>query len=106
MSFPFVLKELKLQDPNLFVQSGNPELVPDLHPYTYNRRVETAEVVIAGAGIIGLSLALDLATRGISVIVLERGRAMAESSWAAAGMLAAHDPENFPQLGELAGASL
>jgi glycine oxidase len=68
--------------------------------------VETAEVVVAGAGIIGLSLALDLAARGLSVIVLERGRAMRESSWAAAGMLAAHDPENPPALQQLADLSL
>jgi len=73
--------------------------------------VETADVVIAGAGIIGLSLALDLAAPAVAghrlrVIVLERGRAMAESSWAAAGMLAANDPENLPQLTELAQLSL
>jgi glycine oxidase len=68
--------------------------------------VETAEVVIAGAGIIGLSLALDLARRGIGVTVLERGRAMAESSWAAAGMLAATDPENPPEFDEIAALSL
>ena len=67
--------------------------------------METAEVVIAGAGIVGLSLALDLATHGLRVTVLERGRAMAESSWAAAGMLAANDPENPPQLAELASLS-
>jgi glycine oxidase len=68
--------------------------------------VETADVVIAGAGIIGLSLALDLASKGLSVTVLDRGRAMAESSWAAAGMLAANDPENPPPLAELARLSL
>jgi glycine oxidase len=68
--------------------------------------VETAEVVIAGAGIIGLSLALDLASHGLSVTALDRGRAMAESSWAAAGMLAAHDPELVPQLAEPASLSL
>jgi glycine oxidase len=68
--------------------------------------VETADVVIAGAGIIGLSLALKLATRGLRVTVLERSRAMTESSWAAAGMLAARDPENPPQLAALAQFSL
>lgn len=62
--------------------------------------------MIAGAGIIGLSLALDLASRGLNITVLERGRAMAESSWAAAGMLAANDPENPPKLAELANLSL
>ena len=68
--------------------------------------METAEVVIAGAGIIGLSLALELASRGVSVTALERGRAMSESSWAAAGMLAGADPENPPQLNKLARLSL
>ena len=68
--------------------------------------MDTADVVIAGAGIIGLSLALDLASNGRKVTVLERGRAMSESSWAAAGMLAANDPENPPQLAELANLSL
>ena len=75
--------------------------------------METADVVIAGAGIIGLSLALDLAadlapddlaSRRLKIIVLERTRAMSESSWAAAGMLAA--AEYPPQLAELARFSL
>ena len=68
--------------------------------------MESAEVVIAGAGIIGLSLALDLASRGVSVTVLERRRAMSESSWAAAGMLAGSDPESPPQFNDLARLSL
>jgi glycine oxidase len=68
--------------------------------------VETADVVIAGAGIIGLSLALDLAGQAYSVIVLERDRAMAESSWAAAGMLAANDPGNPSELAAFARLSL
>lgn len=53
-----------------------------------------ADVAIAGAGIIGLSVALELAAAGRRVVVFERGLAMQEASWAAAGMLAAHDPEN------------
>ncbi len=68
--------------------------------------METADVVIAGAGVVGLSLALDLAARGCRVTVLDRGPAMTESSWAAAGMLAANDPENPPPLGQLARFSL
>ncbi len=62
--------------------------------------------LILGAGIIGLSTALELAMRGIEVTVLERGEAMREASWAAAGMLAAHDPENPLQLSRLAQRSL
>lgn len=60
------------------------------------------EVAIAGAGIIGPSAALELASAGVQVMVFERGRAMAEASSAAAGMLAAGDPENTPRLRGLA----
>ncbi len=68
--------------------------------------MDTADVLIAGAGIIGLSLALDLARSGLRVAVLDRGRAMAEASWAAAGMLAARDPDLPPPLADLANLSL
>jgi glycine oxidase len=51
-------------------------------------------VVVAGAGIIGLSVALELTRRGIGVTVLERGRALTQASTAAAGMLASEDPHN------------
>ncbi len=61
---------------------------------------------IAGAGIIGLSLALELHRRGATVTVLERNTPLAEASYAAAGMLAAHDPENPAQLQPLANLSL
>ena len=56
------------------------------------------DVVIAGGGIIGLALALELDRRGAQVTVLERGRAMQQASCAAAGMLAAEDPHNPPAL--------
>ena len=64
------------------------------------------DVCIAGAGIIGLSLALELHHRGISVTVLDRSAPLAEASTAAAGMLAAADPHNPPQLHPLANLSL
>jgi len=49
----------------------------------------TAEVVIAGGGVIGLAVARALAVRGIKdIVVIERGTLGAEASSAAAGMLA------------------
>lgn len=62
----------------------------------------TSDIVIAGGGIIGLSVALELARHGLRVRVVERGRPMAEASWAAAGMLAVEDPENPDELTPLA----
>jgi glycine oxidase len=64
------------------------------------------DLCIAGAGIIGLSLALELHDRGVRVTVLDRDEPLAEASTAAAGMLAAHDPENPPQLLSLSELSL
>lgn len=46
-------------------------------------------MIIIGGGVIGLALARELASRGMSgVTVLERGEFGAEASWAAGGMLA------------------
>ncbi len=59
-------------------------------------------IVIAGAGVIGLACALELRLRGLQVTVCDAGQAMHESSWAAGGMLAVHDPENPPALLPLA----
>src|SRR3978361_345512 len=52
------------------------------------------DVLIAGAGIIGLSLALELHSRGLQVTVVERDTALSHASTAAAGMLAVHDSHN------------
>jgi glycine oxidase len=57
-----------------------------------------ADICIAGAGIIGLSLALELHHRGARVIVAESSSPLQQASIAAAGMLAAEDPDNPPQL--------
>jgi len=55
-------------------------------------------IAIAGAGVVGLSCALELRRRGLTVTVLEAGAAMREASWTAGGMLAVDDPENPPAL--------
>jgi glycine oxidase len=64
------------------------------------------DVCIAGAGIIGLSLALELDRQGVAVTVLDRSTPLAEASTAAAGMLAAEDPHTPHQLRSLADLSL
>jgi glycine oxidase len=47
----------------------------------------TADVVIAGGGVIGCAIARRAARDGLSVVVIERGTPGMEASWAAAGML-------------------
>jgi glycine oxidase len=49
--------------------------------------VKTYDVVIVGGGIIGGSIAFELAQRNLRVAVLDRQELMREASWAAAGML-------------------
>ncbi|GAA3760477.1 FAD-dependent oxidoreductase [Terriglobus aquaticus] len=63
------------------------------------------DVVIAGAGVIGLSLALELRLRGCTVLVLQREQP-GLASRAAAGMLAAHDPHHPAPLQPLADLAL
>jgi len=71
-----------------------------------NQIVSSVDVCIVGGGIVGLSLALELKSHGLSVLVLEKGQAMHEASWAAAGMLAVLDPSNPSELLPLANLSL
>lgn len=68
---------------------------------TWNAPFEASrhcDVAVLGAGLIGLSLALELSDRGARVTVIDRWRSLAGSSVAAAGMLAAEDPFNPPEL--------
>ena len=47
----------------------------------------SADVAVVGGGVIGLSLARELSSRGANVIVIERGHTGEEASSAAAGLL-------------------
>jgi glycine oxidase len=64
--------------------------------------MQLPDVCIAGAGIIGLSLALELHQRGLRVTVLDRAEPLSEASTAAAGMLAVADLHPHEQLLPLA----
>lgn len=68
--------------------------------------MQDRRAVIAGGGIIGLATALDLADAGWHVTVFDQREAMSEASRAAAGMLAANDPEHPAELRALAHLSL
>lgn len=69
--------------------------------------MESYDVIVVGAGIIGCSVAHELARRRLRVLVLDRQEPGKEASWAAAGMLtpAAESSEAQP-LVPLANASL
>jgi len=64
--------------------------------------VNSWDVIIAGGGIIGVSLALELRQHGMKVLVLDRAEPGQEASSAAAGMLAAGGFETPPTLRPLA----
>jgi glycine oxidase len=68
--------------------------------------MQSPDVCIAGGGIIGLSLALELHHRGARVTVLDQDDPLSQASTAAAGMLAVSDPENPPQLSPLSQLSI
>ena len=70
------------------------------------RPVLTPDIVVAGAGIIGLALALEIHLRGATVLVLDTAAAAGGASTAAAGMLAAEDPHNPPKLSDLSRFSI
>ncbi len=67
--------------------------------------MKTWDVIIIGAGIIGLSLSIALRKRGASVLIVERGEPGREASHAAAGMLADFPLEMPLALQSLASAS-
>jgi len=71
----------------------------------YNGHMKTWDAIVIGAGIIGLSVARELHRRGMSVLVVEKGEAAREASYAAAGMLVGSVEESPPALRELASTS-
>jgi glycine oxidase len=67
--------------------------------------VKRWDAIIIGAGIIGLSLAIELNKRALHVLVVDKGEPGREASWAAGGMLADFPLEIPAALAELARAS-
>src|SRR5277367_2878833 len=67
--------------------------------------VKSWDAIIIGAGIIGLSLAIELNKQGLRVLVVEKGEPGREASWAAGGMLCDFPTETRPELRELATTS-
>ncbi|MGA9529135.1 MAG: glycine oxidase ThiO [Terriglobales bacterium] len=63
------------------------------------------DAIVIGAGIIGLSLAIELAKSGLKVLIVEKAEPGREASWAAGGMLADSPIETKPALCKLAAAS-
>jgi glycine oxidase len=54
------------------------------------KAIDGGDVIVVGAGLIGLSIAFELAERGAVVRVYDRGEPGRAASWAGAGMLAPH----------------
>ena len=69
------------------------------------KNVKTWDAIIVGAGIIGLSLAIELRKQALRVLVVEKGEPGREASWAAGGMLVGSGLETLPPLQPLATAS-
>lgn len=67
--------------------------------------MKSSDVIIIGAGVIGLSLAWKLQKSGLHVQLIDRGEPAREASHAAAGMIAVCDPHNDPLIQPLAEAS-
>lgn len=55
------------------------------------------DCIIVGGGIIGLMSALELRRNDMNVLVIERGQAGRESSWAGGGILSPMYPWNYPE---------
>jgi glycine oxidase len=60
--------------------------------------VETPDVVVIGGGVIGASIAFELASKNLRVVILDRQQPGREASWAAGGILspAPDSPRDVP----------
>ena len=58
--------------------------------------MKAPDCVIVGAGLIGMLSAMELRRRGMTVVVVGRGRAASESSWAGGGILSPLYPWRYP----------
>jgi glycine oxidase len=58
--------------------------------------ISGADVAVVGGGVIGLALARELSSRGVDVVVIERGHTGEEASSAAAGLLTAQSDGAAP----------
>jgi glycine oxidase len=67
--------------------------------------VKAWDVIVIGAGVIGLSLARRLRQEGVAVLVIEKGEPAREATYAAGGMIAYCDPHLPSSLQPLACAS-
>ena len=63
----------------------------------YHGFMETFDVAIAGAGLIGASIGFELAQTGLHVAIFDRQQPGEGASWAAAGILSPA-PENAPTI--------
>ena len=68
----------------------------------YNEVVKSSDVIVVGAGVIGLSLAWKLQKAGLHVQIIDRAEPAHEASHAAAGMIAVCDPHNDAAIQPLA----
>ncbi len=67
-----------------------------LQPKRWHGEGHIVKVVVIGAGIVGLLTALRLKQKGVEVVVLEKGKAAREASWAGAGILCPIHPWLYP----------
>lgn len=93
------MRSMHVRNPSSHHDSAGP-VAPNVAQDEAVKMVPAAasDVVVVGAGLIGVAIALELSDRGAAVSVIEHGRSLSGASIAAAGMLAVEDPHNPPAL--------